>query len=145
MIDAADAMAVAQYNWRITRVGYAMRSTEPGRSEFLHRFIANRMGLSASLMVDHRNGDALDCRRQNLREASASQNQMNRRIGSNNKAGVKGVSWDPSRMKWRATLKMHRKYFALGRYDTVELAAAAVREARERLHGDFANHGPCIH
>jgi len=48
---------------------------------FLHTAIMQRMGdvppTNKHLMIDHRNGNGLDCRRANLRWASASMNRRN--------------------------------------------------------------------
>ena len=45
------------------------------------------------------------------------------------KSGVVGVTWKKDNKKWQATYK--KKY--IGLYDTVEQAAKAIQEERERL------------
>lgn len=74
----------------------------------------------------------------NLRAATASQNACNSKIRSDNTSGVKGVSWDSSRKKWRARVKVNGITQAVGRFNTIEEAAKAVKIAREDLHKDFA-------
>jgi hypothetical protein len=88
--------------------------------------------------IDHVNDDPADNRWANLREASRSQNLMNKRRDGRNTSGVKGVYFDKSRLKWCAEIKAGAIRERLGRFDRIEDAAAAVLRARQRLHGEFA-------
>lgn len=54
-----------------------------------------------------------------------------------NKSGVKGVCWDKNREKWVAQIEFQGKNYNLGRYDKIEDAAAARKEAEEHLFGPF--------
>lgn len=85
--------------------------------------------------IDHINGDRGDNRISNLREASRAQNCRNakRTAGA---SGVVGVH--PLRGKFRAKIRFQKKYYSLGMFDSLEEAAAAYREAQERLHGEFS-------
>jgi hypothetical protein len=47
--------------------------------------------------IDHINGDRVDNRFCNLREATASENRWNSRKRVNNTSGYKGVSWDSAK------------------------------------------------
>ena len=91
--------------------------------------------------LDHINGDRLDNRIENLRAVTASQNQHNRKLNSNNKSGYKGVAWVKNMKKWKACISLENKTINLGNYNTPEEADEVVRKAREELHGAFANHG----
>jgi hypothetical protein len=51
----------------------------------------------------------------------------------NNTSGYKGVTWDGSRGKWRAQIVFKGKAYHLGRYNTIEQAAAARKQAEEEL------------
>lgn len=90
--------------------------------------------------VDHINGNKTDNRIENLRPATRNQNQYNRSFQSNNKTGIKGVSWDKSSKKWKARISVDGKDTLLGKFTKIEDAKNAVDEAR-KLHGDFANYG----
>jgi len=60
------------------------------------------------------------------------------RLPSNNKSGVRGVSLDNSRGKWVAYIKVDGKQYTLGRFKTIEEAAAARKAAEEkRYSGGF--------
>lgn len=85
--------------------------------------------------IDHINGDPSDNRITNLRPATKAQNQHNRnRLMRTNTSGFMGVSFDPSRNKYRATIKADGRYRSLGRFDTADGASAAYLDAKARLH-----------
>lgn len=54
-----------------------------------------------------------------------------------NKSGIRGVSWDKSRKKWRAQIIFKGKNYFLGRFDKKEDAAEARKEAEKYLYKDF--------
>ena len=99
-------------------------------------FIHNRWPMPA---CDHINGDKLDNRIANLREATQSLNMCNSRIPKTNTSGIKGVSWIKSKKRWRAKIGFDGKCYELGRgFKTKEEAAKAVAQKRQELHGEFA-------
>lgn len=69
IVDDEDA-ELARLRWNLTRTGYARRAYREGRevrAEYLQQAVAARMGLAGRVrFVD---GDRLNCRRHNLREA----------------------------------------------------------------------------
>lgn len=89
-------------------------------------------------LLDHKNGNRLDNRLQNLRPASPRLNQANRRIAKNNTSGVKGIIKEKGRTKWRARIRFHGKLLHLGAFDTKEEAAAAYASNAQRYFGEFA-------
>jgi hypothetical protein len=91
--------------------------------------------------IDHINGDKHDNRIANLREATNQQNCLNKKLNKNNTSGIKGVSWYKPSKKWYAQLSINGKIKNLGYFEDIELAELVVKEAREKYHGDFANHG----
>ena len=91
--------------------------------------------------MDHRNLDGLDNRIKNLRLDPHDQNNQNRKLQRNNKSGVKGVYFHNGVNKWASSITLDNKKYHLGTFDDINEAEAAVREARERMHGEFANHG----
>lgn len=55
-------------------------------------------------------------------------------LNSNNTSGFRGVSYDKSRNKWRAYIKLQYKTKFLGRFDTFEQAVQARLEAEEKYY-----------
>jgi len=140
IVDAADAEIVSKWRWSARPAGrtvYAQR-IDHGRKIDLHRFLWRHWGMPETPEIDHENNDGLDCRRENLRPATHMQNMWNQRISIDNTSGVKGVCFDKARGKWSADIRAGETRLRLGRFDSIEDAAAAYRAAAERLHGEFA-------
>lgn len=91
--------------------------------------------------IDHIDGDKLNNRIENLRAVTKGENNQNAKIASSNTSGAKGVSWHKQHRKWYATLRCDKKVYFLGLYTDFEEAVQVVKGARERLHGDYHNHG----
>lgn len=118
--------------------GYLTVSVQ-GRSILAHRLIwAIVTGRDPGVTIDHRNGNRSDNRWDNLREATRSQNAMNRRARSDCRSGVPGVHWHGATGKWAAeiTIGGHRQH--LGLFEEKQGAQAARAKAALSLHGEFA-------
>ena len=86
-------------------------------------------------MLDHINGNTLDNRISNLREATQQQNMQNQtKARSDNKSGFMGIT--PSRGRFRARIKLNGRSKHLGCFDTPEEAHEAYLAAKRELH-DF--------
>jgi hypothetical protein len=91
--------------------------------------------------IDHINGNRSDNRIENLREATASQNCLNRSVQSNNKANIKNVSWHKRDKKWQVFVTVDKKSKYFGSFKDLELADLVAQEARDKFHKEYANHG----
>lgn len=94
-------------------------------------------GVFPRKMVDHIDGNPSNNSIRNLRECSASENQKNRKMNSNNTSGYKGVSFDKSLGRWRATGATGNKTIHIGFFDTPEEAGEAYQEFAKANHGEF--------
>lgn len=122
----------------LTSYGY-IRISVDGRPYQAHRLAWFYVhGRWPSNEIDHVNGVRSDNRLTNLREATPSQNQANKRIRKDNTSGVKGVTWDKSRGKWLASIHINGKRLGLGRHQTLEQAARAYEAAASLHFGEFA-------
>lgn len=142
VIDAADAHLVAGHNWCAMRSGkvfYAVTNVRVNgvRAPLLrmHRLIA---GTPAGIETDHANGNGLDNRRANLRNATRSENQRNRGLQANSTSGLKGVWRRRDCDRWQAAIQIHGKRHYIGLFDSQEKAYSAYLEAAHRIHGEFA-------
>jgi hypothetical protein len=93
-------------------------------------------GAWCALVIDHRDGDPANNSWSNLRRATLSQSNANRRVPRNNACGLKGVSRNWSR--WRATIHKNRRKYHLGNFPTPQAAHAAYVKAARKLFGEFA-------
>ncbi len=141
IVDDEDFEKLSLHNWCImsTKWGsYACRGKRKnGKLEMIlmHRVILNAPD---NLKVDHIDGDGLNNRKDNLRLATDSQNQMNTRKRSNTSSQYKGVHFEKDRAKWRAHIKCNGIKTRLGRFNTEEEAARAYDKKAKELFGDFA-------
>ncbi|MBK6616815.1 MAG: hypothetical protein IPG31_00025 [Nitrosomonas sp.] len=62
-----------------------------------------------------------------------------RRMNSTNTSGVRGVHLDKRSQKWIAYICVQGKQLHLGRFDTIEKAAAARHVAAKEYFGEFCN------
>lgn len=83
--------------------------------------------------VDHNNRIKHDNRLENLKEATRSCNQRNIGLASNNKSGVKGVSFDKRAHQWRSDIVVNTKLHYLGRYNDFNDAVCARLAAEQCL------------
>jgi hypothetical protein len=102
--------------------------------------------------IDHIDNNRSNNKKENLRDGTRSQNQHNSKINKNNTSGTKGlhddVNWHRFHAQVKCNGKLHQKYFPYGKPPTkkhkAKIRAIAIkwlRETRQRLHGDFFNHG----
>lgn len=91
--------------------------------------------------IDHINGNGSDNRIANLRLATMNENQFNKKLAKNNTSGVKGITWDKYKKKWKAYIGFNNKLISLGYYETIEMAKDKLYKARIKYHKNYANNG----
>lgn len=106
-----------------------------GRYYYAHRLAFVFMcGRFPTKIVDHINGNPIDNRWCNLREATMSQNHANRRPLSSKK--MKGAS--RCRDKWRACIQVNGKSIHLGTFETEADAHEAYSISAQKYFGQYA-------
>jgi len=140
-----DDIVLCEYRWSASVMRdscYVVRCERFNGSKhslFLHRAILQRVlgrKLLPSEIVDHKDGNPLNNRRDNLRLATKVDNQRNSRKPKNNTSGYKGVYKHAGR--WVAMIRTNENKKHLGRFDTPEEAYEAYCEAAKKYHGEFA-------
>jgi len=142
------------------RTGYAQRGTRENgklRCVLMHRYI---LDAPWTHLVDHKNGDTLDNRLDNIRLCTASQNAMNadRRKWSSKESTsrYRGV-WSKgckscqkkrkeksdrmimcSNCKWTAEIRANGVRHSIGTFTSELEAAKAYNKKAQELHGEFA-------
>ena len=111
-----------------------------------HRIIYHMMNgysLRQDQQIDHKNGDGLDNRLDNLRVCTNQQNSQNRCVNKNNKTGYKGVYFRKDNQKYYAYIRHNGKNIYLRNstggvfFDTIEEAIKARKAAEEALNTKF--------
>jgi hypothetical protein len=148
-IDTDDLDKVKIYPWCINKcwnkktnlepiwyAGYGGNYDKGIKSMLLHRYIMNN---PKGKIVDHRSRNTLDCRKENLRVCTQSQNKMNTKKQINNDSGHTGVFFDNNLVtpKWMAFIQVNYKRKHLGYFDTYEEAVEAREKAEQKYFGEF--------
>lgn len=139
LFDECDEQVVVAKKWNVCFVHgifYALST-----SGYMHRAI---LGLTdARMVVDHKNGNGLDNRRENIRPCTHAQNMRNQK--PHGKSKYRGVSFAYFQRNGRingpyicARIKMEGKSQRLGFFKTEEDAARAYDKKAKDLFGEFA-------
>lgn len=94
-----------------------------------------------ALQVEHENTVKTDNRWGNLRLSSQLENTYNNNKYKNNTSGVKGVHKRKDNGMYMIQIKVSGKTVRLGHATTLCVAKQIIKEARQKFHGEFTNHG----
>jgi hypothetical protein len=92
-------------------------------------------------ILDHIDGNRSNNKIENLRAATVSQNLQNSKTYKSNTSGIKGVSWEKDRNKWKVQIMLRGKNKVIRNLEDLELAELVAIEVRNKYHGEYANHG----
>ena len=84
--------------------------------------------------IDHRNGVKADNWIKNLREATNTQNNQNRKGRSDSRAKMIGATWNEKNKNWTSHICASGKRTFLGVFDSPEKASEAYASAKKLLH-----------
>ena len=129
-VDKSDLGIIRKFHWRIVSGGRG------GRKVVSARILLHRVLIETDLEVDHKNGDTLDNRRKNLREATHQENSRNRKLSKRNKSGHTGVFLCSSG-KYKASIRVKGKIKVLGHFTSKRKAVACRRTAEKKYYGEF--------
>jgi len=102
------------------------------RKASVHRLVARAFlpNYCEKLWVDHINGIRSDNRAVNLRMVTSQENHRGRyRKIANAYSRYRGVTWEPTRRKWKASIYVNSRSINLGRFDRERDAAQAFDES----------------
>lgn len=142
LIDPEDYAALPPHHIWLGSDGYVsiyLRKPHPYLVTTLSRYIM-RPCPDPSLVVDHINQTPLDNRRSNLRWLSRTHNMLNSdKFVPRSKTGVMGVyspaAYEHTAKPYAASISRKLKTIHLGRFATIEEAAAARRDAEVHYWG----------
>lgn len=145
IVDDEDFELASRYKWRAcpsTSHGvYAISRWVIDGREYtigMHRLVMGcRRG--DGKIIDHKNGNGLDNRKENLRFCTATENARNAKKSNKVRSRYKGAYYHQAERVWRAQIKVGGKLKQLGRFQTEREAAIAYNDAARMLHGEFAS------
>ena len=141
IVDAILYEWLIQWNWyaeynNINRCYYAVRRGKDGEPK---RVSMHRQILKTDFPhIDHKNGNTLDCRLDNLRGCTPAQNHANHGILAHNTSGHSGIDWSKERQKWRVRIMVDGRDKYLGMFTEKEKAIERRIAAELEYHGEFA-------
>ena len=104
----------------------------------LHRVLFKMNNGYLPPYVDHIDNNPLNNRKENLREATLSQNSWNSvKRTAQCSSSYKGVSWDKKQAKWRSYINIKRKQQHLGYFESEDEAAKAYDDALRLIEPEF--------
>jgi len=128
---------IEPYKWHLDAGNYVIRNDiERGRTTYLHDIV---MGEKNGLVVDHKNGDKLDNRRESLRLVTRGKNNVNRAaIKRSTPSAYKGVYYHKASHKWYSKIGHDHTLTHLGYFDNEIDAAKAYNSAALKYHKEYA-------
>ena len=142
VIDAEDVVYVTGLCWHrvpapTTNYAAFKPTTVEGRRDRANTSLHRRvMQAPTGVLIDHKDGNGLNCRKANLREATETQNRQNTRRRSDSTTGFKGVT--AHRGRFRARIYVGGREQLIGVYPTADEAARHYDEAAVKAFGEFA-------
>lgn len=137
IVDDEDYEKLKNFKWRCQRI-HSLRYAVSGSKEktvLMHRLILEQKD---GVLTDHRNGNGLDNRKENLRSCTHAQNMMSRKIHKNNKSGFRGVYWYVQKRRWRSEIRFCGRKIYLGLHRDRDKAAISYDNAAKKYFGSFA-------
>ena len=132
-IDTEDFERVKNYCWYKDKKGYICCHNK-NKSMYLHRYLLNA---NPNDIIDHINNKKYDNQKNNLRIASASINQHNRKNKNANKTGVVGVYYNESG-SYSAKIMIDNKDINLGTYNDFDDAVKARLTSEKENFGNYS-------
>jgi hypothetical protein len=90
--------------------------------------------------LDHADGNNKNNKIENLRIATKSENNQNKKASKRNKTGFKNVSWHKLKKKWIVQVSLNKRQIYCNYFADIELADLVAQEVRNKYHKEFARH-----
>lgn len=134
--------------WHVKTKSYYIRATEylgliDGKPKYqLVYFHTYLMNPKEDEIIDHRNHNTLDNRRDNLRPINYSNNLKNRNgLNDNNITGVRNVSWAKSTNRYLVQFQVNGKNTCFGRFkkEDFDKAKQLADKLRKEIYGEYTD------
>ena len=128
LIDDEDLEKINKFKWWLNKKEYEKSGLQyfvcnthtNGKRHILslHRYLMN-CSLYDKIVIDHIDGNTLDCRKNNLRRCTHAENCRNRKVSTNCSSGYRGVYWHKKDKKWVASIIYNAHAYNLGEYSDI--------------------------
>lgn len=137
IFDKEDFDKIKRYCWRIDTKGYVVANSKDGTNKtiWLHRVIMEVT--DPKLYVDHKDWNTFYNKKENLRIATKSENNINIHRKKNNTSGYTGVTMNNSG-NWLARISLNGVRYNLGTYKTFEEAVKVRHKAELLFHNKWS-------
>jgi len=146
IVDVGDFEGLSKYKWHVVYGRYTFYAERVIRVGVEKQRVAIKMhreiiDVCAGKFVDHINHNGLDNRRANLRPATRTENNRNRRKGKKRTFGskYKGVTWYKNGKLWAVRIRVICKSKFMGSFKNEIEAAKVYDGAAKKYHGEFAS------
>lgn len=106
--------------------------------EEIEKFKMDNPDYHKRIIIDHIDGDISNNRRKNLRVRTQSENNMNKKVQSNNTTGFVGVTWHSKQKMWNVMIDYEDERIELGSFYYLRNAVRARVEAEKKYFGEHA-------
>lgn len=141
ILDLEDYGKILKYSWHIKKGGNTFyAATNIKISENKRKTLLMHTLITGYKIVDHKNGNGCDNRKNNLREVNKGENNRNAKTRKDKTTSkYKGVVFMKDREKWRARINSeNNKRIVVGQFNSEIEAAKAYNEAAKKYYGNFA-------
>ena len=138
-VDDSDDHLVSGIKWRAakkspSKTWYVVAIID-GKKWTLHQWLQKS---SPFPKTDHKDGNGLNNKRDNLRPCTHSQNMANRGLDKSNRSGFKGVHWKKREQRWHSEITCQNKRYDGGYYKNIKDAILAYDSLSNKLFGEFS-------
>lgn len=135
--DLEDYNKIKDYCWHMDDNGYIrtrFRHDDNNANKLvrMHKLILDYDGI-----IDHKNCNKSDNRKENLRLVTNSQNCTNKGLLSNNTSGVTGVYWEKNKQRWFAEICINYKRIRSNYFKEFTDAVNARKKLEDRYYGEY--------
>lgn len=130
--DSEDLNLLKKHSWCISKTGYAVARIGE-KTIKMHRLLMNVIE-NTEAVVDHKDGNKLNNRKNNLRVCSQAENSRNKRV--RNIYGVSGIRKTECGF-YNVRITVNRKGVHIGNFKSLNEAIEARKRAEAKYHGEF--------
>jgi len=130
-----DFETLSMIHWRISNERGYIYAIHPTLGK-MHRYILGI--IDPKIYVDHKDGNTLNCQRNNLRKATPQQNCFNSKVHKDSYTGYKGVYYVKKSNNYRVIISSNGKKVIVNGFNTKYEAMVKYNSLAKIIHGEFA-------